>query len=417
VLVACPRAPCPLQTRPGESPIPNQIIEAIKTNAAPPAVRLAAARGMLPLSNEEMLEALVALGSDESTEVRAAAAATIDKLKPHSFISLASDVNSPPEVLGFLAIWPRSHKELLEAVVFNRATPDNALAYLAGRTNNPAIIETISLKQQSLIRTPEIIENILANPACTPEAERRAREVRAEFFEKQFGAKMVAEELRLQSEAEAAARAEEQAERDTVAVTGLDDLIRLGLIEEGVDDTLVAEYEAEFGPFDQIVHEEEEPLDISRIVEEIQTEQQEEISADRMPIFQQVALMSVKERVMLAIKGTREARMILIRDPNRIIAAAVLRNPRITDQEVESISSLKSIPEEVLRQIGQNRAWVRSYTVIHNLVRNPRCPIATGLGFLNRIQNRDLRALSLNKNIPDVIRSTAQRMYLKRTGN
>jgi hypothetical protein len=400
----------------GKPPIPSQIVEAIKTNAAPPAVRLAAARGMLPLSNEEMLEALVALGSDESSEVRAAAAATIDKLKPHSFVTLAGDVNSPPEVLGFLAIWPRSHKELLEAVVFNRATPDNALAYLAGRTNNPAIIETISLKQQSLIRTPEIIENILANPACTPEAERRAREVREEFFEKQFGAKMVAEELRAQSEAEAAALAEEAAELDTVAVSGLDDLIRLGLIEEGIDDTLVAEYEAEFGPFDQIVHE-EEPLDIRRIVEEIETEQQESISEDRMPIFQQVALMSVKERVMLAIKGTREARMILIRDPNRIIACAVLRNPRISDQEIDSISSLKSIPEEVLRQIGQNRAWVRSYTVIHNLVRNPRCPIATGLGFLNRIQNRDLRALSLNKNIPDVIRSTAQRMYLKRTGN
>jgi hypothetical protein len=138
---------------------------------------------------------------------------------------------------------------------------------------------------------------------------------------------------------------------------------------------------------------------------------------DRMPVFQQIALMSVKDRVLLAIKGTREARMVLVRDPNKMVAAAVLRNPRLTDSEVESIASIRSVPEDVLRQIGQNRAWTKSYTLIHNLVKNPRTPIAIALGFLNRIQTRDMRALSSNKNIPDVIRQTAYRLYLKRSGN
>jgi len=176
---------------------------------------------MLPLSDDEILEALVALGNDDSNEVRQAATASIERMKPESFLGLAGDINAPPDVLGFLAIWPRSSKELLEAVVFNRSTPDNALAFLAGRTKNPALIETISLKQQSLIRTPEIIEAILANPASTPEAERRAREVRHEFFEKQFGVRMVAEEQRIRDEADAAARAAQEAARDTVAVSGL----------------------------------------------------------------------------------------------------------------------------------------------------------------------------------------------------
>ena len=47
-----------------------------------------------------------------------------------------------------------------------------------------------------------------------------------------------------------------------------------------------------------------------------------------MPVFQQIALMSIKDRVMLAIKGTREARLILVRDPNRIVAAAVSHEVR-----------------------------------------------------------------------------------------
>jgi hypothetical protein len=127
--------------------------------------------------------------------------------------------------------------------------------------------------------------------------------------------------------------------------------------------------------------------------------------------------MSVKDRVMLAIKGTREARMILIRDPNRVVACAVLRNPRLTDNEVETIAAVKTAPEDVLRQVGMNRAWTRSYVVIHNLVRNPRTPIPTSLGLLNRIQTRDLRNLAQNKNVPDVIRQTSNRLYLKRSGH
>jgi hypothetical protein len=367
---------------------------------------------MLPLPNEELLEVLVLLSNDEDEGVRTASYATIETLKPESFVALAGDNAAPPEVLGFLCVWTKSSREIVEAVVFNRSTPAGALAHIAARSNQPTIIEAIALNQQALIRAPEIIDSILANPARTPEAERRVKEVREEFFEKEFGAQMVAQEQKVREEAE---RAAQEAQRDTVTVSSLEDLIQLGLIEEGVDDSVVAEYEMEFGPFDIVEPEPEERLDIEEILTDAEADLGQ-IPPDRMPVYQRIALMSVKDRVMLALKGTREARMILVRDPNRLIAGAVLRNPRITDMEVESISSIKTVPEDVLRQIGMNRAWTRSYTVIHNLVRNPRTPIATTLGFLNRILTRDLRALSTNKNIPDVIRTTSARMYLKRQG-
>src|SRR5262249_40130887 len=138
--------------------------------------------------------------------------------------------------------------------------------------------------------------------------------------------------------------------------------------------------------------------------------------AERRAMFQQIAMMSVKERVMLGMKGTREARMILVRDPNRIVSCSVLRNPRLTENEIENISTIRTAPEDVLRQIATNRAWTRSYMVIHNLVKNPRTPIAMSLNFLNRIQTRDLRSLASNKNIPDVIRTMANRLYIKRSG-
>jgi len=368
---------------------------------------------MLPLTNEESLEVLVVLNRDESEDVRSAAMSTLGTLNPESFNHLAADHNTDVDVLAFLCLWSRSNRELLEALIFNPMTPDGALAQLAARSPDPKIIEAISLKQQSLIRSPEIIDAILTNIASTPEAERRAREVREEFFEKQFGVRMIADEQRAQADA---AKVAENEARDTVSVSGIEDLMQLGLIEEGVDDFLVTEYEELFGPFESTTPEPEYQLDIQRIVGELADEDQEIMTADRIPVFQRVALMSIKDRVMLAIKGTREARMILVRDPNRIVAGAVLRNPRLTDAEIESIASVKTVPEEVLRQIGQNRSWTRSYMVIHNLVRNSRTPIAISLTFINRIQTRDLRALSGNKNIPDVIRQTAYRTYMKRSG-
>ena len=357
------------------------------------------------------------MSSDPDPGVRSTAVASLDTLKPESFAALAAEPESPPEVLGFLCLWPRAPREVVEAVIFNRATPDSALVQLAVRTDDPSIIEAISLKQQSLIRTPDIIAAILGNPARSFEAERRASEVRQEFFEKEFGAQLVADEQRARAEAEATARAEEERRQQMVSVEDVDDLIRLGLIEEGIDDSLIAEYESEFGPFDERPPEANEVFDIGPIVEEIHAAEMTQISAERMPVFQQIALMSVKDRVLLAIKGTREARLILVRDPNRLVASAVMRNPRLSENEVEYIASIKAVHEDVLRQIGMNRGWVKTYAVIHNLVRNPRAPISISLGFLNRIQTRDLRALSLNKNIPDVIRQTASRHYIKRTGN
>ena len=365
---------------------------------------------MLPLSNEESFEALVVLSSDANPDVRAAATETLGTLNPESFIHLASHVGTTADLLGFLCLWPRASRELVEAVVFNPSTPDGALAQLAARSPDSKIVEAISLKQQSLIRSPEIIDAILTNSARSAEAERRAREVREEFFEKQFGVRMIADEQRAQADA---ARTAESVTRETVSIGGIEDLLRLGLIEDGVDDGLITEYEEQYGPFGA-TPDPAEQFDIERIVGEIVTEE-DLVTADRIPVFQRVALMSVKDRVMLAIKGTREARMILIRDPNRIVACAVLRNPKLTDTEIESIASVKTVPEDVLRQIGQNRAWTRSYVVIHNLLRNSRTPIAISLAFLGRIQTRDLRALSLNKNIPDVIRQSSYRLYLKRS--
>jgi hypothetical protein len=126
--------------------------------------------------------------------------------------------------------------------------------------------------------------------------------------------------------------------------------------------------------------------------------------------------MGMKDRVRLAMKGDREARNILIRDPNRIVAQAVIQNPRITEQEIEKIAAMRTAPEEVLRQISINRNFARNYNIIHNLVRNPRTPFANAVNILARLQIHDLISISKNRNVSDAVRRQAARLAAARTG-
>jgi hypothetical protein len=118
----------------------------------------------------------------------------------------------------------------------------------------------------------------------------------------------------------------------------------------------------------------------------------------------------------LAMKGDREARTVLIRDPNRIVSEAVIHNPKITENEVEKIAAMRTVPEEVLRQVAISRQWARSYPIAHNLARNPRTPMANIMSILSRLQLRDLAALSKNRNVSDAVRRQAMRLTQARTG-
>lgn len=372
----------------------NPIVEAIKSGKAPKPARLAAARGMLPLAQEDLLQVLILLYGDEELDVKNAAEATLGTIDPAQMLPIAQNAAASAETLEFLAAWPRSTSEILEAVILNHTTPDSAIEWLASRPIAGSLLEAITINQQRLIRHPSIIDAILANPQRTPEAERRAREVRIEFFEKEKGAAQVAEEQKAR-------------ERISKAM-GVE-------ISEEEFQQVIAQYEHEEGA--QVVEEPSHMLDpaaeLRRFLSEAEQEG-EEVDNSRKSLYELIATMTVKERIFLALKGTREARMMLARDSNKMVSCAVLKNPKITEAEVEGISKLKGVSEELLRNICSNRAWVSSYSIVLNLCNNPRTPLNFSMSFVKRLQTRDLKALSKNKGVPDVLRQLANRMVMQR---
>jgi hypothetical protein len=119
--------------------------------------------------------------------------------------------------------------------------------------------------------------------------------------------------------------------------------------------------------------------------------------------------MSVPQKVQAAMKGTREMRAILIRDPNKMVSLSVLSCPKVTETEVESFARMGSVSEDVLRTIGQTRAWVKSYNVVLALAKNSKTPVALSLQLLNRLNESDVRRLSIDRNIPEPLRIGARR--------
>ena len=130
---------------------------------------------------------------------------------------------------------------------------------------------------------------------------------------------------------------------------------------------------------------------------------------DEQSTLQRIAGMNVAQRITLAMKGSREERAILIRDPNKIVAAAVLSSPKLTETEVEAIAKMASVSEDTLRIIANTRAWVKNYGVVFGLAKNPKTPLAISMNLLSRLSERDLRVLSTDRNIPDTLRLTARK--------
>ena len=157
-------------------------------------------------------------------------------------------------------------------------------------------------------------------------------------------------------------------------------------------------------PSEEAAAEADKPMVDTAEGPEIADEEDDEKSA-----MQRLQEMTVPQKMSRAMKGTREERAILVRDPNKLISVAVLSSPKLTGSEVEAIAKMSSVSEEILRIVSTNRNWMKSYVVVSALARNPKTPLPISMNLLNRLTEKDLKVLSTNRNVPEVLRTTARR--------
>jgi hypothetical protein len=133
-------------------------------------------------------------------------------------------------------------------------------------------------------------------------------------------------------------------------------------------------------------------------------------------LLQKLQDLPVAEKIKLALRGNRETRMLLVRDPNRLIRRFVLQNPRVGDEEIIAIAKNRSADDELLRIIADSREWTKNYQVRLSLTTNPKTPLVIALRFVNGLNDRDVRTLAKSKNVSATVSAAAKRIVNNRPG-
>ena len=343
------------------------VIQQIESGAVPREALLTFARGFLPLEQEDVIAVLAYLALSEDMEIGVLAGATLAETPPRAVIGVAQNEATAPEHLARLA--RVSHENaVLEALIRNRALDDATVEQLAFRAD-AHLQEVIVINQARILRAPGILEALLQNPNLTGDVRRRAIETREEFFDKK-------------------ARLAELGIEEDLADAPIDPIADLLEAAAAAD----AEPQPEGRP--SLVMTEAEAND-----------------PKKEALFARILKMSVAQKVLLAFRGDRSTRLILVRERNKLVASAAIRNPRMTDGEAESIAGMRDVSEEVLRIISLRRDWMSKYPIMMALARNPRTPVGVVLPLINRLTLRDLKGLKDDRGVAEVVRATARKMY------
>jgi hypothetical protein len=361
--------------------------------AGPMPPRMMAAKGLAPLPPKDMVPVLCGLSLDADEALAAAAGATLQKL-PDKILQAALDADLPPPVLGVLATALGSREELLEKIVVNRKTPDAALAQVAP-TAPAKIIEILAENQERCLRSEVLVRGIRQNPAILRSSVDRLFDFLVRSGVVYDDMPEFAESLSRLSPTEVQAAAESVVLPDAVAA----------LVDTGgaAPPDGVTELEGV-----EVV-----PLDAAETAEgagEAEGVGEAEANPERIPMLKLINSLNAAQKVALALKGNKEARAILLRESNRVIAVAAIKNPRITEQEIQAAAKSRSINDEVVRIICNSRDMTRSYGVKLALVYNPKTPLPVAMRFLGVLRGSDLKAVAKSKSIPSALANQAKKM-------
>jgi hypothetical protein len=337
---------------------------------APADVRRMAARGALPLPPSELATVLFALSHDPDAEVKETARESLEGL-PESVAESVVTGDTHPAVLGYLAHAWQDDGDRMERLALNHATDDRTFAFLATLPHR-RVVEIASQNQERLLRAPEIVDALGENPLTG----RATIDRILSFLGVDRPEAEVAEETAIEEVADPEALTDEAAAEALRAFLG--------------DDSSAF---------------------ASELLEEIDGELDPEQQGNLYALVQH---MNVMQKIKLARMGNKEARGLLVRDRNKLIATAAIRSPKMTDNEVEGYSRARNVSDDVLRTIAMNREWTRNYQVKLGLATNPKCPINQAVKFINFLQERDLRNVMKSKDVPSAVAMHARRLLQKK---
>jgi len=153
----------------------------------------------------------------------------------------------------------------------------------------------------------------------------------------------------------------------------------------------------------------------STIKEKIETAKKRDVEGSKKSLLLRLKELPVGQKLALAKKGNKDARMILIKDSNEVVALEVVGSPRITDGEILAIAMMRDVSDKILRYIAGNRKYRQNKQIVVALLNNPKTPVGVSLGLgIPSLTDRELDDLAKNRNIPGAVARAAKQIADRR---
>ena len=345
---------------------------------APAPLRMMGAKGLVPaVAPVDLVTMLFMLGSDAEENVRTTSAKTAEGLPDKIWGVALRAEEAKGEVLDWLADRFAGKDAAVELLLLNSSTPDATVARLAPSVSQK-LAEIVRQNELRLLRHDDIIRGLCRNPSALASTVDGACDFCVRNGVKLFDVPQIVEAYK--------------------RVHGVDPTAKPPPPEETAG-ALMAEYRGELG---------EERGEEGRPPETAEEAQR------KLTITQRILRMSVSEKIKLATLGNKEARTLLLRDSNKLVCMAAAISPRITEGEVMTLANSKTTNADVLRYIYGNRELVRNYALKLSLVKNPKVPLPTALRFMQTLQERDIKELARDRNVPNTIQAQAKAWMMKK---
>jgi hypothetical protein len=405
----------------------SRMIDLIRVSAVPSNLMQSASKGSLSVPPQEMIEILVHLAVHNKIFGQQAQL-TLAGWDEAASRAAASNPSTPKEVLNYLIAPANLRPVLVASLLANPSVSIESLVELApsaGRevveamlrservTGSSAILHALQNNANLTGIQGETIRNLIKPPAAETGAPEPDKEKEV--------SSTVAPEVAMLDEVFHLSRTGDEAEGSEV----LDDGVLAYLSEHANE--IVAEANHAFQPiggaYEEFMPGGEEPTAEPAVAAKAPAGATAAAAAKKAPAkkpgageergsaLQKISKLGIKDRIQLAMKGTKEERSLLIRDGTKVVALAVLESPKVSDGEVEKFAGQKNVLEAVLRGIPMKRRFAKNYSIVRALVCNPRTPLDLALGLMKNILVGDLKNLSNNKEVSDTVRKLATKMF------
>ena len=332
---------------------------------SPQETRLMAAKAMLPMEPKDLVTLLSLLLSDSDKEVNNAAQKSLEGLPAHLLLTVL-DGDLDADVIQAVTNIHQKDEAILVMIALNRNTGDETMVFLASNAQE-SVANVIAENQTRLMHNPSLLNALKSNPSVG-----KSVVDRVEAF-----------------------------------------LISIGRLAAKTDETPVSAgtEQTQIKETDVSVLQEKEAVAID---DELKTEKEVVTEVERESFYKRVQHLNVSEKIKLALLGNKEARDILLKDSNKLVSSTVLKNPKITEDEIVKVVNSRSVADDILRQVANNKEWLKKYPIKLGMVNNPKTPLAVAMRLMAQLNGKDIQHLAKSKNVSSALSTAARKIVTQK---